>query len=186
MENFFNSLDTIDIVLLCTGFIVLIIVVGLAIYLFKKNKQLVLMVKIQKEELDKNNKLIEEHRVKTKEFRDKLVEIKKESEKNEINEVKEHPIAKENKRLYQTSPIEVTKNKEKHDNLNYTQAIAKQMEKEIKPQTIELTDFEKKQEQEAIISYQELLSNKDKLYQITDDEETTDFIEELKSFRSEL
>ena len=61
------------------------------------------------------------------------------------------------------------------------------MEEELKPQTIELTDYEKKQEEEAIISYQELLqTNKDRLYNITDEEETVDFIKELKSFRSSL
>ena len=41
--------------------------------------------------------------------------------------------------------------------------------------------------EEAIISYQELLnSNKDRLYNITEEEETVDFINELKSFRSSL
>ena len=65
--------------------------------------------------------------------------------------------------------------------------ISEKMAKEIKPQTIELTDFEKKQEEEAIISYQELLSSsKDDYYDIVDDDETTDFIEELKSFRKDL
>ena len=47
--------------------------------------------------------------------------------------------------------------------------------------------YEQEQEEKSIISYKELLSNnKDKIYNINDEEETTDFIKELKSFRSSL
>ena len=60
------------------------------------------------------------------------------------------------------------------------------MEDELKPQTIELTDYEKKQEEEAIISYKELLKAKDRMYKITDDEEIDTFIDELKEFRTNL
>lgn len=60
------------------------------------------------------------------------------------------------------------------------------MEEEIKPSNIELTDYEKKQEEEAIISYDELLKVKDKIYNITEDEETDEFLDELKSFRLDL
>ena len=49
-----------------------------------------------------------------------------------------------------------------------------------------LTDYERKQEEEAIISYDELLKVKDKIYNITDDEETDEFIDELKNFRIDL
>ena len=62
----------------------------------------------------------------------------------------------------------------------------RKMEEEIKPQTIELTDYEKKQEEEAIISYDELLKVKDRIYNITEDEETDEFIDQLKSFRLDL
>ena len=60
------------------------------------------------------------------------------------------------------------------------------IEEEIKPSNIELTDYEKKQEEEAIISYDELLKVKDKIYNITEDEETDEFLDELKSFRLDL
>ena len=60
------------------------------------------------------------------------------------------------------------------------------MEEETKPSNIELTDYEKKQEEEAIISYDELMKVKDKIYNITDDEETDEFIDELKNFRLDL
>lgn len=192
--DYFSNLDALDVILIMGGIIVLVVVVIISMYLYKKNKQLVNMVNNQKEIIDEAEQLQKDYREKQKELQDKLIEIK---EKN----IKEEKILKEisekvdrnnkqeifnkinNNRNYQTSPINI----EKKDNISFTEQLAKKMEEEIKPQTIELTDFEKKQEDEAIISYQELLSSsKDKVYQITDDEETTNFIEELKSFRSEL
>lgn len=76
--------------------------------------------------------------------------------------------------------------KEEQDNQTFIEEISKRMEEEVKPQTIELTDYEKKQEEEAIISYQELLKAKDRMYRITDDEEIDTFIDELKEFRTNL
>lgn len=71
-------------------------------------------------------------------------------------------------------------------NQDYIKEINEQLAKEIVPQTIELTDYEKKQEEEAIISYKELLKVKDRLYNITDDEEIDTFIDELKEFKEDL
>lgn len=205
--EFYNSLDTIDLVLIWVGIFVLIIIVGLAVYLYKKNKQLENLIKNKEKELVNKEKEIENSRVINKETFNKLKEIKTDINNSENKNVvkaindeikkldKDDKVYSKNTlrdgRSYQTSPITIvnSKNKEvdKKENVSFTEKLAKQMKEELKPQTIELTDFEKKQEEEAIISYQELLSNtKDKVYQITDDEETTDFIEELKSFRSEL
>lgn len=75
---------------------------------------------------------------------------------------------------------------EENDNIKFASEIVDRMEEEIKPSNIELTDYEKKQEEEAIISYDELLKVKDKIYNITEDEETDEFIDELKSFRLDL
>ena len=75
---------------------------------------------------------------------------------------------------------------EVNDNMKFASEIVEKMEEEIKPSNIELTDYEKKQEEEAIISYDELLKVKDKIYNITEDEETDEFIDELKSFRLDL
>jgi len=72
------------------------------------------------------------------------------------------------------------------DNKSFVEEISRRMEDELKPQTIELTDYERKQEEEAIISYQELLKAKDRMYKITDDEEIDTFIDELKEFRTNL
>lgn len=81
-----------------------------------------------------------------------------------------------------------TKDAIKEDNYNEIEEISKKLEEELKPQTIELTDYEKKQEAEAIISYQELLEAKSK-NNITEDDEDFDtekFIDELKNFRTDL
>lgn len=72
------------------------------------------------------------------------------------------------------------------DNQTFIEEISRRMEDEVKPQTIELTEYERKQEEEAIISYQELLKTKDRMYKITDDEEIDTFIDELKEFRTNL
>lgn len=75
---------------------------------------------------------------------------------------------------------------EVNDNMKFASEIVEKMEEEVKPSNIELTDYEKKQEEEAIISYDELMKVKDKIYNITDDEETDEFIDELKNFRLDL
>lgn len=85
------------------------------------------------------------------------------------------------------SPLEMMEDTyEVNDNMKFASDIVERMQEEIKPSNIELTDYEKKQEEEAIISYDELLKVKDKIYNITDDEETDEFIDELKSFRIDL
>ena len=85
------------------------------------------------------------------------------------------------------SPLEMMEDTfEVNDNMKFASEIVERMEEEIKPSNIELTDYEKKQEEEAIISYDELLKVKDKIYNITEDEETDEFIDELKSFRLDL
>ena len=52
-------------------------------------------------------------------------------------------------------------NKAKKDRIDL-EAITRNIEENYKPATIELTSYEQEQENNAIISYQELLSNKDK------------------------
>ncbi len=85
------------------------------------------------------------------------------------------------------SPLEnMEDNYNVSDNMKFASDIVEQMEKEIKPSNIELTDYEKKQEEEAIISYDELVKVKDKIYNITEEEENDDFIDELKNFRLDL
>lgn len=67
---------------------------------------------------------------------------------------------------------------------DYLNEISKRMAEELAPQTIELTDYEKDQEDNAIISYQELLSVKNNVSILEEDD--IDFIEELKKLRNSL
>jgi len=85
-----------------------------------------------------------------------------------------------------TSYVKPEIKEEKNENLSFVEEVSRKMEEEVKPQTIELTDYERQQEEEAIISYQELLKAKDRIYKITDDEEIDSFIDELKEFRTNL
>lgn len=103
-----------------------------------------------------------------------------------INIIREESLDETMQKL---KPIKIGEAKEdvKRENVNFVEEISRKMEQEIKPQTIELTDYELKQEEEAIISYDELMKNKDRLFKITDDEEDdAQFIEELKYFRNSL
>ena len=82
------------------------------------------------------------------------------------------------------SPLEEMEDTyEANDNMK---EIVSRMEEEVKPSNIELTDYEKKQEEEAIISYDELQKVKDKIYNLTEEEEDGEFIDELKNFRLDL
>ena len=67
---------------------------------------------------------------------------------------------------------------------SYLEEISKHLKKEIQPQTIGLTEYEKIQEEQAIISYQELLSLKENRNNQT--KYTDNFIEELKDLRNLL
>ena len=69
---------------------------------------------------------------------------------------------------------------------DYLQEISNRLNEELKPQTIELTDYEKKQEEQAVISDQELLKFKSSNSITPEKQETINFIEELKSFRNSL
>lgn len=73
-----------------------------------------------------------------------------------------------------------------NDNMRFASDVISRMENDTKSSNIELTEYEKKQEEEAIISYGELLKVKDKIYNITEDEENDEFIDELKNFRLDL
>lgn len=80
----------------------------------------------------------------------------------------------------------ISKKQEQENKHNYLNEISKQIAEELKPQTIELTEYEKEEEENAIISYQELLNVKDKISTTDNDDETIDFIEELKKLRNSL
>lgn len=57
------------------------------------------------------------------------------------------------------------------------EAVTKAIEEDYKPEAITLTSYEEEQEQSAIISYEELVKNKDKIGINYDDEYTSDIPE---------
>ena len=50
-----------------------------------------------------------------------------------------------------------------NDDISYLENVKEKLESEYKPNEIELTDYEKEQEESAIISYEELIKIKNKL-----------------------
>lgn len=74
------------------------------------------------------------------------------------------------------------------ENLNmdneYLTEISNQIKEQLTPQTIELTDYEKVQEEQAVISYQELLSLKERIK--NEDKKDSKFIEDLRELRKLL
>lgn len=83
-----------------------------------------------------------------------------------------------------TTPTNITNHQEIKE-YNYLEEISNRLNEELKPQTIELTDYEKRQEEQAVISYKELLKYKDN-NRYDEKQETINFIEELKNLRNSL
>ncbi len=112
--------------------------------------------------------------------------------------------------IYETKPNEIEEYKESLDNKKdtYLEDVYSNLSKANVPDRVELTEYEKKQEEDAVISYQELLKKKDnvdydkeedvvisygelvnrnsRLYNIREEEEDKEFLSELKEFRKDL
>ena len=114
----------------------------------------------------------------------KVTSYVKEEPKHEVK-AEQQKLDFEEKDIKKELP-KLDENSSNMSNQEFIEEISKRLAEEVEPQTIELTDYEKRQEEEAIISYKELLKEKDRLYKITDDEEIDTFIDELKEFRTNL
>lgn len=114
----------------------------------------------------------------------KVTSYVKEEPKHEVK-AEQQKLDFEEKDIKKELP-KLEENSSSMSNQEFIEEISKRLAEEVEPQTIELTDYEKRQEEEAIISYKELLKVKDRLYKITDDEEIDTFIDELKEFRTNL
>ena len=131
---------------------------------------------VKKEEIPENNKNIN-----TSEESNNI--SKSLDNPNNQNNITQNNITQNN-----TTQNNTTQNNTTQNNKDYLQEISEKIASELTPHTIELTDYEKQQEEEAIISYQELLKTKDNNednYE-NDDEEIDSFIDELKKFRTNL
>ena len=114
----------------------------------------------------------------------KVTSYVKEEPKHEVK-IEQQKLDFEEKDIKKELP-KLEENSSNMSNQEFIEEISKRLSEEVEPQTIELTDYEKRQEEEAIISYKELLKLKDRLYKITDNEEIDTFIDELKEFRTNL
>ena len=119
----------------------------------------------------------------------------------------DNQIEKENYKYQDSRPISY-ENKRKG---NYLEELSKKLSQNNEQNDIKRTEYELKQEEDAIISYDELMQKRDsiqivdeedaiisieelkkrkqteeKLYNITEKENNSDFIKELKNFRSDL
>lgn len=104
---------------------------------------------------------------------------------NEVNnKVNLNDFIKRDRGINITS--EVVKEEIKKDNISFVEEISRKLESQLGPQTIELTDYEKEQEETAIISYKELLKVKEQLYEENVAKENEEFLKDLKALRSNL
>ena len=195
--EFYNGLNTLELVIICIFIALFVFLIILSIILVRKNKLLVNRI-LELEEankIDEDEQLIEQYYpiIESSDLEENITEIQ--DNKELIEEANTEQVENNNVEVYktnilndipkQTSPISLAPESD-NDKESYLESISKDLEqhKEIEP--IELTESEQKQEDDAIISYQELLGSQDKLYNISDEEEDSPFIEELKSFRRSL
>lgn len=88
-------------------------------------------------------------------------------EENNISTYEFNPNDFISNRIYD-NPTKINHNQ----STDYLKELSNKLNEEVTPKTIELTDYEKDQEEHAIISYQELLSLKNNL-NVTEDEKET-------------
>ena len=172
--------------------------------IIKEPEQLEIVIE---EENDK--KEIEEPKIKNLSLFDDI------ENKPSQNKAYQKNVFREMKSRYQTSPIGIVYPEEREvkveqpiNNKEYIQDVSEKLSKATIPDKIELTDYEKEQEENAIISYEELMKKKDeivfideedavisyeelinrkeKIYNITKENNDTNFINELKNLRKDL
>lgn len=152
------------------------------------NKEPVIDIVIEKESLAEENKEVVLDKVEDS-INDEIIEdIAFDIEKIE-EEQKLEPIE-----IVESVTTEITEeNDEESDKRNsFIEEISRQVEEELDDSLIELTEFENAQEEDAIISYEELLKNakmaetRSERYNFDDSDDDNGFLNELKSFRNNL
>ena len=139
--------------------------------------------KIKEEDLKENSFLLNNEDIDDG-INDEVIE-----EKEDIKDQKLEPIE-----VIEEVDEEVIKPKYEKEEIkedSFVEEIKRQVDEEIDDGPIALTDFENSQEEDAIISYEELLRNakmaetRENRYDIDIDDDN-DFLKELKSFRNNL
>lgn len=143
--------------------------------------------KIKEEDLKENSFLLNNGHIDDG-INDVVIE-EKDDVKEDIKEQKLEPI--EVIEEVEEDVIKPKYEKEEIKEDSFVEEIKRQVDEEIDDGPIALTDFENSQEEDAIISYEELLRNakmaetRENRYDIDIDDDN-DFLKELKSFRSNL
>lgn len=193
--NFYKGLNTLELMIICTFIVLFVFLIIFSIVLVRKNKALINRIS----ELEEANRIDEDEPLVENYYQEEDISNIKEVNSLNNNEIfQEEKTDSDGKEIYQknvlndivkqTSPVSITTSSSDPENKkeNYLESVSKSLEEHKETEPIELTNYEQQQEDDAIISYQELLGSQDKLYNITDEEEDSPFIEELKSFRKSL
>ena len=193
--NFYKGLNTLELMIICTFIVLFVFLIIFSIVLVRKNKALINRIS----ELEEANRIDEGEPLVENYYQEEDISNIKEVNSPNNNEIfQEEKTDIDGKEIYQknvlndivkqTSPVSITTSSSDPENKkeNYLESVSKSLEEHKETEPIELINYEQQQEDDAIISYQELLGSQDKLYNITDEEEDSPFIEELKSFRKSL
>lgn len=196
--NFYKGLNTLELMIICTFIVPFVFLIIFSIVLVRKNKALINRISELEEanRIDEGEPLVENYY--QEEDISNISNIEEVNSPNNNEIFQEEKTDSDGKEIYQknvlndivkqTSPVSITTSSSDPENKkeNYLESVSKSLEEHKETEPIELTNYEQQQEDDAIISYQELLGSQDKLYNITDEEEDSPFIEELKSFRKSL
>ena len=218
--DFYKSLNTPGMVLFWLIVVLFFFLFFSLIAVLLKNQELrKIIIKMRTEEKknkveDKTNfkdnvrslsiKKEDYEKIKEEDLKENAVILNNEDIDDGINDevIEENDDVKENIEEQKLEPIEVVGNieeeivmpkyeKEEIEENSFVEDIKRQVDEEIDDGPIALTDFENSQEEDAIISYEELLRNakmaetRENRYDIDIDDDN-DFLKELKSFRSNL
>lgn len=218
--DFYKSLNTPGMVLFWLIVVLFFFLFFSLIAVLLKNQELrKIIIKMRTEEKknkveDKTNfkdnvrslsiKKEDYQKIKEEDLKENAVILNNEDIDDGINDevIEENDDFKENIEEQKLEPIEVVENieeeivmpkyeKEEIEENSFVEEIKRQVDEEIDDGPIALTDFENSQEEDAIISYEELLRNakmaetRENRYDIDIDDDN-DFLKELKSFRSNL
>ena len=218
--DFYKSLNTPGMVLFWLIVVLFFFLFFSLIAVLLKNQELrKIIIKMRTEEKknkveDKTNfkdnvrslsiKKEDYEKIKEEDLKENAVILNNEDIDDGINDevIEENDDVKENIEEQKLEPIEVVENieeeivmpkyeKEEIEENSFVEEIKRQVDEDIDDGPIALTDFENSQEEDAIISYEELLRNakmaetRENRYDIDIDDDN-DFLKELKSFRSNL
>lgn len=172
------------------------------------------VIKDNHETINKNNEEVVSNKSNTVEIKRENREVEKEIVNNNARKISNVDIVdKNNNKREEVASVKVVSDKKNSDdnvsnkfyvedfimkdkyvnrkldssdmNSEYLQEVSRELESNVVPQTIKLTDYEQEQEDNAIISYKELLDVNNKQEETINDG-TVEFIEELKKFRNNL